>query len=140
MEKYFDKKELNVTYLPVTAASKGPASAEWLLENYDYARARFLLHLLPGDLTGGPYIVSSLQPLGSGTVAGPFLLQDLSRVPPHLVALWTGEFLRQASQEHFWQASFGTTMALRVRTAIGIMAEGLPDVRKGLNEWVSLTR
>jgi hypothetical protein len=58
-------------------------------------------------------------------------------VPPHLVSMWTGEFLNQAAQEHFWEEDHGRRLFLHLRTAIGIMAEGLPDVRKGLNEWIS---
>ena len=116
-----------------------PVSAQWLLDNYDYAHARFLLHALPGDLTRGPYLVSSLQPLDKSTT-GPYLVQNLSSVPPHLVSLWTFEFLNQAAQEHFWEPSTGRMLVLRLRTAIGIMAEGAPDVRKSLNEWITLAK
>lgn len=136
---YYDAGQLNLTYIPVTSVGHPPVSAQWLLDNYDYAHARFLLHALPGDLTRGPYLVSSLQPLGKST-SGPYLVQNLSSVPPHLVSLWTFEFLNQAAQEHFWEPSTGRMLVLRLRTAIGIMAEGAPDVRKSLNEWITLAK
>ena len=57
--------QLNVTILPVTAQPTGAAEsrAEWLLEHYDWERARLLLGKLTGDHLSGPYIVSSRQPL-----------------------------------------------------------------------------
>jgi hypothetical protein len=136
---YYDLGQLNVTYIPVVSGGQPPVSAQWLLDTYDYAHARFLLHSVPGDLSRGPYLVSSLHPLGKAT-SGPYLVQDLSSVPPHLVSLWTGEFLNQAAQEHFWEQGTGTMLALRMRTAIGIMAEGLPDVRKSLESWISMSK
>jgi hypothetical protein len=136
---YYDAAQLNVTYIPVVSGGQPPVSAQWLLDNYDYAHARFLLHAVPGNLSRGPYLVSSLQPL-SKTTSGPYLVQDLSSVPPHLVSLWTSEFLNQAAQEHFWEQNTGTMLALRLRTAIGIMAEGLPDVRKSLDSWISMSK
>ena len=136
---YYDAAQLNATYIPVVSGGQPPVSAQWLLDNYDYAHARFLLHAVPGNLSRGPYLVSSHQPLGKAA-SGPYLVQDLSSVPPHLVSLWTGEFLNQAAQEHFWEQSTGTMLALRLRTAIGIMAEGLPDVRKSLDSWISMSK
>lgn len=136
---YYEASQLGVTYIPVISGGQPPVSAQWILDNYDYAHARFLLHAVPGNLTRGPYLISSRQPLGKST-SGPYLVQDLSSVPPHLASLWTSEFLNQASQEHFWEQSTGTMLALRLRTAIGIMAEGLPDVRKSLDSWISMTK
>lgn len=136
---YYDASQLNLTYIPVTSGGQPPVSVQWLLDNYDYAHARFLLHAVAGNLNGGPYLVSSRQPLGKAA-SGPYLVQDLSSVPPHLVSLWTSEFLNQAAQEHFWEQSTGKMLALRLRTAIGIMAEGLPDVRKSLDSWISMTK
>ena len=141
LEKYFDHKQLNITYVPVDASPRTPPSAQWLLDHYDYARARFLMHGLPGSHAEGPYIVSSLQPLGKAEAAssGPCLSQDLSSVPPHLVSLWVNEFFNQAAQERFWEENSGKKLTLKLRTAIGILAAGLPDVRKGLDDWVSWT-
>jgi hypothetical protein len=140
LEKYFERKQLNITYVPIDASAEIPPSAQWLLEHYDYARARFLMRSLQGTREG-PYIVSSLQPLSkTATLSGYYLSQDLSSVPPDLVSLWVGEFLNQAAQERFWTESSGKTLVLRLRTSIGILALGLPDVRKALDDWIAWTR
>jgi hypothetical protein len=86
----------------------------------------------------GPYIVSTLTPLSQeGSMEGPRLFQDLSRVPPHLVATWVTEFLNQAAQERFWEERSGRALALRMRLAVGILGTGLPEVRKAVDDWVA---
>jgi hypothetical protein len=143
LEQYIPRRELNVAYLPLRIAPEGSASAEWLLENYDFARARSLLRLLPGNTREGPYIVSSLKPLGGPTPSappGPWLFQDLSRVPPHLVASWVKEFLNQAAQERFWEENRAEALARKLRLTIGVLSLGLPEVRKGLDDWIAWVR
>jgi hypothetical protein len=58
-------------------------------------------------------------------------------VPPHLVSLWAKEFLNQAAQEQFWHERTGAQLALKMRTSLGILASGLPEVRKALDEWIA---
>lgn len=144
LEQYVGRRELNVAYLPVTSAPDRAISAEWLLEHYDYARARSLLRLLPGGNREGPYIVSTLGPLGdaaSGSaLSGQYLFQDLSRVPPHLVASWVKEFLNQAAQERFWEEKTGERLALKMRATVGVLGMGLPEVRKALDSWIAWIR
>jgi hypothetical protein len=131
---------LNVTYLPI---EKKPSdfTAEWLLDNYDYAKAQALLHVMPDDLTDGPYIVSTLRPLGL-YVDRPeqYLFQNLSVVPtepPDLISLWVREFIHQSAQERFWQPRTGALLALNIRTTIAVLAIGLPPVQKSISSWVS---
>ena len=126
--------------MPVTSPPPGAVSAEWILEKYDYARARTILRLLPGTHRDGPYIVSALRPLAAPTPLGPVLFQDLSRVPPHLVSAWVKEFLNQAAQERFWEERTGQQLAHRLRLTIGVLAEGLPEVRKALDSWITWLR
>lgn len=132
--------QLNVTYLPITKIprEKRP-TPEWLLEHYDYAQARAILSALPGDYrTDGPYIVSSLKPLSRVSwISGEYLYQDLSMVPPHIVALYAKEFFNQAAQERFWEQRRARQLALNLRTTLGILAQGFPEVRKGMNELVA---
>lgn len=138
LEKYFERRQLNITYVPVTTSPESPPSAEWILDHYDYARARFLMRSLPKAGRQGVYIVSSLKPLsGTAVRCDPCLSQNLSLVPPHLVFRWMNEFLNQAAQEHFWDVSNAKELMLRLRTTIAILAIALPDVRKGLNEWIA---
>lgn len=141
LEQYVPRAELNIAYMPVTGAPGARPSAEWLLDHYDYARARSLLRHLPGAHRDGPYLVSTLKPLGrSGAPMGQHLFQDLSRVPPHLAASWVKEFLNQAAQERFWDERAGARLALRLRVTVGILGEGLPEVRKGLDGWITWMR
>ena len=142
-------RTLNITYLPLKVPPERPVLdqladerygevAEWMLKQYDYERARVLLRGLPGTHREGPYIVSLLKPPTWNTpLSPPYLYQDQSSVPPHLVSLWTKEFLNQAAQEQFWQERTAVQLALKLRTAIGILATALPEVRKALDDWVA---
>jgi hypothetical protein len=138
------RSELNAAYLPTEVPAGDGASAEWVLEHYDYARARAVLRLLPGSRRDGPYIVSALRPLtsadGSAVAAGEYLFQDLSAVPPHLTSAWITEFLNQAAQERFWEAKTGQRLVLNLRVTIGIMGAGLPEVKKALDTWIAWVR
>ena len=138
LEKYLGPSVLNVTYLPLRGAPPKIVSAKWVLDNYNYARARALLKTLPGSYRDGPYIVSSLKPIsGIPSVSGRYLYQDLSSVPPDLVSSWEKEFLNQAAQERFWDERSAEILVLKLRTAIGILAIGLPDVQKSLEGWIA---
>jgi hypothetical protein len=144
LEQYVERQALNVAYVPVRSAPPVAASADWILANYDYARARSLLRHLPGLVRDGPYIVSTLRPPGpAGTTAlasGQYLFQDLTAVPPALVASWVKEFLNQAAQERFWDERAGTRLVLRLRLTVGILGAGLPEVRKALDTWITWVR
>jgi hypothetical protein len=140
LERYVARHALNVAYLPVTAAPTGPVTPAWLLERHDYARSRSLLRALPGTHRDGPYIVSTLTPIGGRGLSGPYLFQDLSAVPPHLVAAWIREFLNQAAQVRFWEQRAGEKLALRLRLTLGILGAGLPEVRTALDAWIAWAR
>ena len=140
LEAHVPRQELNIAYVPVTSPPPGAVSAEWILEKYDYARARTILRLLPGTHRDGPYVVSALRPLAAPTPLGPALFQDLSRVPPHLVSAWVKEFLNQAAQERFWEERTGQQLANRLRLTIGVLAAGLPEVRRALDDWIAWVR
>ena len=60
------RSELNVAYVPVKAAPGASVTAERILDNYDYARARSLLRHLSGAKRDGPNLVSALKPLAGG--------------------------------------------------------------------------
>jgi hypothetical protein len=144
LERYVPHAELNVAYIPVRTALDRTGHPERVLAEYDYARARSLLRLFPGGNREGPYIVSSLKPLGgAGQPTGaptPYLFQDLSKVPPHLVASWVKEFLSQAAQERFWEDRSTERFALRLRVTVGVLAAALPEVKKALDTWIAWVR
>jgi len=137
LEEYVPRAELNILYLPVRSVPPEPVTAAWALENYDYARARAVLRVLGGSNRDGPYILAAFKPLGGAGATGPYLFQDLSSVPPHLAASWVREFLNQAAQERFWEAKKGPMFAQRLRSTVGVMGAGLPEVRKSLDTWIS---
>ena len=53
MRAYRSADQLNITYLPVKVRTPDSPAAEWLLDNYDFARARVLLDLLPSAIRQG---------------------------------------------------------------------------------------
>lgn len=136
------RNELNIIYLPVkeTPPEHG-MSTEWVFTNYDYARARALLRLLPGDHRDGPYIISLMKPLSElSELTGQYLYQDLSRVPPHVVSLWAKEFFNQAAQERFWEKRTAKQLVLKLRTTVAILAKGFTvtrDAMDGINKWIA---
>jgi hypothetical protein len=142
LERYVPKGELNAAYVPITEAPPGAATPEWILDHYDYARARSVLRMLPGRTRDGPYIVSSLTALAGGdaTASAPVLLQDLSAVPPHLAEAWVREFLNQTAQERFTEARTRDQMVVRLRLVVGILGAGLPEVRSALDNWIAWVR
>jgi len=155
LEGSLERWELNIAYLPLKDSpplefSKGcsplpcgtdnVAFARWVLDHYNYARARVLLRAVPtgGTHLNGPYIVSSLKPLSmTPALSPPYLYQDLSSVPPRLVLLWVKEFLDQASQEGFEKPQKGQEVALKLRQSIAVAATGLPEVLGALDRWIA---
>lgn len=142
LEKYVRQlSQLNVTYVPIDTDPPKLVSADWILQHYNYARALVLLRAVPGSHRDGPYMVSSLAPLtGKESLSGDYLFQDLSAVPPHLISAWIKLFLNQASQERFWEPKSAAYFALKLRTAVGVVAVGLPEVQNALNGWIAWRR
>ena len=133
--KHFERRELNITYVPVTERPQGLVGAEWVLEHYDYARGRRLLRAFRPDVPveAGPVLASSLSSVSrAATVRRPLLYQDLSMVPPHVVSAWVHLFINQAAQERFEQTNKLDQLVLNLRGAIGILAESVPDIVDGL--------
>ena len=141
MRAYRSADKLNITYLPVRVRTPDSPAAEWLLENYDYARARVLLDLMSSSYQTGPYFVSTLTPLSSlQTIPHDHLFQDLSLVPADpqdLLSWWIRAFLNQTAQQQFWQPQTGELLALKLRTIISVEATGLPEVQKQLASWIA---
>ena len=150
-----ERWELNIAYLPLKDSppvefSKGcsqlpcgtgnVAFAQWVLDHYNYTRARVLLRAVPagGTHRNGPYIVSSLKPLSTTPILSPpYLYQDLSSVPARLVLLWVKEFLDQTAQQSFEDSRRVQQVALKLRQSIAIAAKGLPDVLEALDRWIA---
>jgi hypothetical protein len=134
-------KDLNATYLLLDAAPPAEVSADWVLQHYDYGRARSLLRLLPGQMRVGPYFVSSTNPLmGTSEIPRPYLLQDMSAVPTatkDLASWWVREFMNQSAQQRFWDTRNAEQFILKLRTTLAVLGAGLPEVRSSLKDWIS---
>jgi hypothetical protein len=141
LETYFKLAQLNITYVPVIAEPlEDPPTLDSVMAQYDYSRARFLLSSLPPQAGDGPFLVSSIQPLkGPGTATGPYLVQNLSTVPVSVIPLWMKQFRSETTQQRVWEGKSIGTMALEMRTAIAIAAEGLPMTQKAVSGWIVLT-
>jgi hypothetical protein len=132
------RHQLNITYLPVTKLPppKDKPSTEWLLEHYDYARARALLSVLPGAYrSDGPYIVSRLNPIkASEPIVGKYLYQDLSTTAPRVIAGYAREFFNQAAQERYWEERTAQQLALKLQNTMYLMATALPVVAGAMTD------
>ncbi len=123
------KKELNIVYLPLTLPPPPAPSAEWLLDHYNYARARALIRTIQGDLRDGPYIISTLKPLDAhNNENSKYIRLDLSHVPPPIISLWVKEFMTQAAKEHYWEEDTARRLVLNVRTTLEALAVGTKEV------------
>lgn len=131
-------ESINVTYLPVLRRPLEP-SAEELLREYDFVRAKVLLAKVVRRADGGPFIVSSLEPLSTTELpSGPFLIQDLERKPPGLVREWLQLFEAQAARREFWEPLVVEELALEVRTGLAEVAALLPAFQEGTETLGSL--
>jgi len=142
-------RSINVAYIPLVDAreqskidevvlqAKGDslaisALANWILLNYNYARARSLLKALPnGPHSLGPYFVSTSKPLsGIESISEHYLYQDLSTVPPAIIEPWVREFISQASHEQFWEARNVAQFALKLRKNLAEFVEATSEARR----------
>ncbi|WP_193370104.1 hypothetical protein [Pelagibius marinus] len=144
------REEINIFYAPMRAyftdttpdnlrvdfAQRSPEEqVDLLLQHYDQARADVLKGRL--QLSGnGPFIVSVLRPLTREAVRQDeaFLVQDLSGVPPELVALWVDEFKRQVVQEATETPEHLRRLALNLRTRIAVLAEAFAITKSAVAE------
>jgi hypothetical protein len=104
------------------------------LRRYDYARSRALLARL-GLQAEGPFLIShrrALFPVGGTPAPDELLVQDLSRAPPKLVRSWVRHFLGQLSSEGPGVAGRLVAFALRVRTELSVLADGMSVTRRAI--------
>ena len=135
--KYTARSNINITYLPMAEQPPSSPSADWLLDHYDFPRARVLLDKVGSSLRNGPYIISVARPLSdSPSPIGHHLYQDLSNVPTNVIHLWVGAFMKQAAEEKFWEPQMATIWLLKLRSSIAVMAIAVPDISNSLKEWL----
>jgi hypothetical protein len=137
LEVYYPINELNVNYIPIDSAAGTNPNNEWILDHYDYARASFILRLVSGsNIRSGPYLVTFKLPPSREAPREPILVQDLSWVPPSLVDAWYTQFLNEAAQGDFSAPHAVGDLALRMRTIVGVIALGVPEVQDALSKLI----
>jgi hypothetical protein len=148
VERYRTRKELNLTQVPVTGPIDvsvsvttpivAAATAQQILDRYDYARAQdLLLRLGINDAEGGPYLVSSAVPATkSATASGTQIVFDMRRAVPKLTWDWVTGFTRLAAQERSWTAEAMAKLALNTRNVLAVAARETPEVLVALTDWV----
>lgn len=134
------RTRLNVNYLPVDAPLKWSRDAslpDSVLAHYQYATALTLLASLDGTHDRGPYLVTVPAPLSTTKPeAGKLIVHDLSRVPVEsLVPAWVDAFLTQSTQQRWGDPGVWNQFPLRLRTAIGAVALGIPSVKAAMKDW-----
>ena len=151
-------KRLNATHLLLTTEppdhcrERAKAKArewarkcsEWVVEHYDYDRARALLDSIEsGKYHEGPYVLSSPEPLTiMGSLPEKHIFQNLSEAPencPGLTQWWVRAFLGQASQDQFWEQTTKQRV-LKLRATIEILACGLDPVKAAVKEWITWSK
>jgi hypothetical protein len=136
LAKYQDRAGVNVTYAPVARVPLR-LSADSLLASYHHARAQALLARAGRPRGGGEiFLVSARTPLSAGGARGPVLVENLSSVPPEVAVLWVAEFFNQTSQERFTEPDALRRVGLRMRTALAIAGQALPESRHALDGWI----
>jgi hypothetical protein len=133
-----DPQSYNVTYVPIKNKPPPKPTAQWVLDNYDFARAARILRSVPGDHLHGPYIISHRYPVrGDSLLTEQYLYQDMSFVEPRIVLPWIKLFLAQSSAPRYWEADQIDLWVLRLRNGIAIAAITLPDVAESLKKWIA---
>lgn len=152
LESYFDKTQINITYLPVSNAqaiqslldtgSNGEAIPEILLDTaadmilsfYDFGCAKYILSKLPGAHHDGPYILTSKKPVVSHGYADSIVLnQDISWAGHGLDEVWVKEFLKQIESKRSFSDNFIDQLALNLRVFVNRMANTIPKVLDGFD-------
>ena len=143
LQNYIAKDSLNVLYIPlIKEPNPGfvelsiSEKSEWIIDNYDYARAKAFLNKFDEVDNAGPYIVSYPKALSRvGVVNDRYLIQDFSGAHPRVVPLWMDEFLKQSSKPTFWDESELNLFCNTLRNSIAVAADGLTEITESLSWW-----
>jgi hypothetical protein len=120
-----DKRQQNITYMPVGEPAPKDITAAWILDHYDHAAAQVLIAKLPVHANlSGVYIISYDQPVSAvGSLNKQRLLvQDLTGLPSDLAFLWFDKFVEQAREERYWDNQTIGQFMLDMRTDIAKIA------------------
>jgi hypothetical protein len=114
--------------------------AALLFEDYDYARAAAILSCLPKQFGYGPVIVSVLVPIDISKTPHPVFIEDLSLARPTMMTSYMNEFVRQTSQEEFWNEPAMEVLILKLRNMLEVAADGLGLSREQVKPWLEMVK
>jgi hypothetical protein len=132
--------QLNSTWLPVTSLPASDPDSKWLVDNYDYTSAAVFLARAGIKNPDAIYILSVRSPLSKAAPTPPFLKQDLSHVPADLASTWVTLFINQAAQERFWDSNTFAGVVAKMRLAIALSAQGVPNIETAMATWLSISK
>ncbi len=143
---HVDRKRINVTYLLLnTAAPKWSGMSvdqqvEYVIDNYDAARATVMLASLQQKTGPGPVIVSTLVPLNPSQHPHPVLVQDMSSALPQLMNTYVSGFVQQAAVDRFYDDHTLAHFAVVLRNLLEVSATGLGLSADAVQKWVKLLK
>jgi len=143
LDNYVSIDSLNIFYIPILIIPDNNFSnwdikekSEWIINYYDYGRARIYLNKFEEELNNGPYIVSYAKTFSQvASIKNKYLIQDLSYVHNRVIPLWMDEFLMQSSKAEYWDGKELQNFANDLRNSIAIAADGLTEVTESLLWW-----
>ena len=138
--KHFERRELNITYVPVTERPQGLVGAEWVPSTTTTLAAAACF--APFDLTslsrrGRPRVLAVERESSRDRAPTVAVSGFLDGSPARRVRVGPSVH-HQAAQERFEQTNKLDQLVLKLRNALGILAESVPDIVDGLKTSISL--
>jgi hypothetical protein len=142
------KSDLNIAYIPLderpdqafnkhVASKNFQAAAAWVLNHYNYNRAKVLVRWITKNGIRGPLIVSYPMPLGGQSALDEkhLLVQDYAEIPENLSLRLIQKFFDRAGQTS-WSSNGLEAFAERVVIIFSVIAEGAGKAKDVVDDWV----
>jgi hypothetical protein len=127
--------KINVYQFPVLTSAPDSAKttaelARWVLDHYDYSRARTILQTLQRPSTTPPLLISSLEPLSQNTDVPitPLLAQRLDLDDDDTLLLWVDQFIAVSANRAEWNVAHFNEVVLSMREFANKLAASGKDV------------
>lgn len=137
---------VNITYLLVKSSPSDweqksiEGRADYLIDNYDYARAAAISATLSQVGNVGPSIVSFLHPINFHEPPRPALISDLSHAQPTLIADYVQVFKDRVAKPQFWAPDVLSQFALGLRNILETMAVGIGMSKDAVTDWIKIAK
>lgn len=152
ISQYKVDSNINIIYLPVkTSLPKGfdnlsnKQQINWVMTNYNFKRAKKLLKHFCFEHSSGPYIISFHQPVSviQEPVTENFLVQDFTKVPPSVGAMWLDEFIKLSYMNDFQNDINLKVFGESLKTAVGNLAQNVQinksmlGLDENIKQWIT---